>query len=440
MLKKEELLMKLFDGIKNRIKSEDGESFDLKLAVKKALTTNIVAKLLCIFAALCLWFDVMGAEGTNYERTFKGVEVSFSRNVNGLQILSSDRVTVDVVLSGKRSVLNRMDASDINATVDISNITQTGTDTFTIKVNTTNDTSVESFSPRSVELHLDEPFSKTVNVEADYRGGTSDSELLFIGKITPSKKNVVISGPKDTVSQVAFAKAMVELNFISHSVYVENVELALYDADGNKVDNQFIEIASGDDTVDVDVDVHMRKELPIVPTFLHGIYGEGNIDLSINPETVTVKGEIAALESITQINTEPIDEKQLDGKSNSFKVGLARPIDTVFVGIEDECTITASVEDYTEKTLYIPIDSVILRDLPEGLAPTIYEHGITVTLCGINSKVSAMTAKDISLEIHCAALTRGINADVPVIVDLAGGDSSDIYIKNLDYSVNIELN
>ena len=83
---------------------------------------------------------------------------------------------------------------------------------------------------------------------------------------------------------------------------------------------------------------------------------------------------------------------------------------------------------------------MILRDLPEGLVPAIYEHGITVTLCGINSKVSAMTAQVISLEIHCAALTRGITADVPVIVDLAGGGGSDIYIKNLDYSVNIELN
>lgn len=431
--------MKLFDFIKN-LKGDSGEeSFDIKRSVKKALTTNVTAKLLCIFAALCLWFYVMGTEGTTFERTFKGVEVSFSKNVNGLQILSSDRVTVDVVLSGKRSVLNRMDVSDINASVDISNISKTGTDTFAIKVNTSNDTSVESFSPRSVELHLDEPFSRTVSVETDYRGGTSDSELLTIGKITPSKRNVVISGPKDSVSKVAYAKAMVELNFISHSVYIENVPLALYDEDGNKIDNHFIEIANGDDTVDIDVDVHMRKELPVVPVFLHGIYSEENISMKLVPEKVVVKGEISAVKDLTQIETEPIDEKELDGKSNKFKIGLSKPANVLFVGIDEECNVDAYIKNFEQKTLYIPIGPEIVKNIPDGKTAVIYEDGIVVTICGISSLISKVTPADFSLEIHGEVLNNGINSDIPVYVDFANGDVADLYVRKLSYTVDIEL-
>ncbi|MBE6623086.1 MAG: hypothetical protein E7621_02755 [Ruminococcaceae bacterium] len=431
--------MKLFDIIKN-LKGESGEeSFDLKRSLKKALTTNVTAKLLCIFAALCLWFYVMGTEGTTFERTFKGVEVSFSKNVNGLQILSSDRVTVDVVLSGKRSVLNRMDASDINASVDISNISKTGTDTFAIKVSTSNDTSVESFSPRSVELHLDEPFSRTVSVETDYRGGTSDSELLTIGKITPSKRNVVISGPKDSVSKVAYAKAMVELNFISHSVYIENVPLDLYDEDGNRIDNHFIEIANGEDTVDVDVDVHMRKELPVVPVFLHGIYSDENISMKLVPEKVIVKGEISAVKDLTQIETDLIDEKELDGKSNKFKIGLSKPANVLFVGADEECSVDAYIKDFEQKTLYIPIGPEIIKNTPEGKTAQIHEDGIVVTICGISPLVSKVAPADFSLEIHGEVLNNGINSDIPVYIDFINEDTADLYISEHSYTVDIEL-
>lgn len=434
--------MKIFDIFKNKASAgEAGEgSFDLKLFIKNALTTNVVAKLLCLFAALCLWFYVMGAEGTNYEKTFKGVEVSFSRNVNGLQILSSDRVTVDVVLSGKRSVLNRMDSSDINATVDISDITQTGTDTFAIKVNTSNETSVESYSPRSVELHLDEPFSKTVNVRADYRGGTSDSELLAIGKITPSKKNVVISGPKDAVSQVAIAKAVVDLNFISRSVRLDNIELELYDADGKKIDNQFIEIASGDNTVNVEVDVYMRKELPVVPTFVHGIYSPESVKISVEPEKILVSGEIDAMQKLTAIETKPIDETQLGGKSNAFTVGLVKPADVVFIGADEECSIKAYVDDYMEKLIYVPLDTTAISGVADGKNLAIYENGIDVVVCGTSSAVIPMTAQDIKLEIYGESLSTGINTDVPVNVGFKAEAVSDVYIKNNDYIVNIEIN
>jgi YbbR domain-containing protein len=332
-----------------------------------------------------------------------------------------------------------MDVSDINATVDISNISKTGTDTFAIKVTTSNDTSVEGFSPRSVELHLDEPFSKTISVEADYRGGTSDSDLLTIGKIVPSKKNVVISGPKDSVSKVAYAKAMVELNFISHSVYIENVDLDLYDTDGNKIDNSFIEIANGDDTVDVDVDVHMKKELPVVPKFLHGIYSDDALSLKLTPATVVVKGEVSAVKNLTEIFTETIDEKELDIKSNSFKVSLEKAPDVAFVGSDDECSIVASVKNYAEKNIYIPAESVVISNIPEGRAATIHEKGITITVCGIDSVVSQITAYDLSFEIRGDILNLGINPDIPVYVKLSNDELHNVYIRNPDQRADIEL-
>ena len=83
-------------------KNEDGSDAGFSRtkfwnAVKTFFTHDIIAKILCVFAAVCLWSYVIDTQSTTYRETYSGVEVTFRNtgtNRKGLEVMSSDRYTV----------------------------------------------------------------------------------------------------------------------------------------------------------------------------------------------------------------------------------------------------------------------------------------------------------------------------------------------------------
>ena len=94
--------------IKPSDQSSEKTSFGTFL--KNAFTKNLGAKLLCFFGAIFLWFYVMDNESSIYEYTFKNIKIEYTENNNGMRVLSSGDQTVDVTLSGKRSVIKAMNS------------------------------------------------------------------------------------------------------------------------------------------------------------------------------------------------------------------------------------------------------------------------------------------------------------------------------------------
>lgn len=415
--------------------------------LKKALTSNIVPKLLCVCAALCLWFYVVDSESTEAVKEFKGVEISFNRNENGLKVLSSSNVTVDVTLSGKRSVLNRMSASDISASVDIAHISKATDEKFNIKVSTSNETSVESFEPVSVRVYLDEPSSRTVSVRVDYTGGTSDDRMLKIGELIPSKSNVSVSGPLEAISKVAYAKATVNLEgFISHSVSIANVELDLYDAGGTlikdlyPVEYEYIEIGerADDRKIDVYVPVYMIKELPVVPQYQHGIYADGTVEYKAEPSTVTVRGEVDILETLDEIKTAPIDDSKI-GSSCTVQTIYELPDGVSLSGSLATCRMTLSIKNYSEKNFYFSGGEINILNLSKDLRGEVLSESVRITVCGTAEALGKIEKKDIKLDIDASALSEGTYYGFKVKADIITPSLGGIYIKEIDYKADIEV-
>lgn len=438
--------LKFLTSLKKHV-TDSNEKRNMGGLLKKALTRNIVPKLLCVCAALCLWFYVVDAESSESVKEFKGVEITFSRNENGLKVLSSSNVTVDVVLSGKRSVLNRMSAEDISATVDIAHISEATDEKFNIKVSTLNETSVESFEPFSVRLYLDEPSSRTVSVKADYTGGTSDDKTLKIGDLVPSKSSISVSGPLEAISKVAYAKATVNLEgFISHSVNIANVELDLYDSEGTlirdiyPVEYEYIEIGNiaSDRKVDVYVPVYMIKELPVVPQYRYGLFSPGTVEYKVEPAAVTVRGDVDLMETLTEIKTTPIDDSKI-GNSCTVQAVYDLPDGVSLSGSSSTCRMTLSVKNYSEKTLYYPGSEINIINLPDDLQGTVLSESVRVTICGTADSLKKVDWQDLKLDIDASALSEGKYYGQKIDAGIVSVSLNEVYIKENDYKADIEV-
>ena len=415
-------------------KNEDGSDTGFSrtkfwTAGKTFFTHDIIAKILCVFAAVCLWSYVIDTQSTTYRETYSGVEVTFRNtgtNRKGLEVMSSDRYTVDVVLSGKRSVLSGIRSSDITAYVDISQITEAGEYPLNISVATAKAASLEEVLPKSLYVYVDKPSSRSVRVRAEYTGGTSDDKTLKIGALETSRSYVTVQGPEEVLATIAEAEVTVELSQINRSVNIKGVTPILLDESGNEIDNPYVSIL--DKQIDVYVPVNMEKELPVVPEFQHGYFDADVIEYTAKPSTVTVRGEIEEIENLTEIGTAPIDET-LIGSSQTLQLDYKLPDGVSLAGTRTKCSMQLSIKNYRERQITFIARRITVEGVEDGLAAEAASP-LFLTVCGTYDVVSQLSASDIKAYISADGLSEGTYYDYPVEVVFGSDEVRNVFIKN----------
>ena len=431
-MKIKEKLSSVFGKFKRNGKETDRT---LKQTLRDIFTVDIVPKLVCVLMAVLLWFYVIETDSPTYEETFSGVSIDFSESLRGFEVLSSDRNTVSVVLSGKRSEITRMRNSDISASVDISHITEAGQYVLDIRVSTSNETSVESYSPRSIYVYLDKSSSRSIPVRADYTGGTSDDKMLKIGELEPSEKMIRVYGPEELLSRVEAAEVTVDIGLVSRSVNITNRSLSLVGSDGEEISNAYMRCEPS--SVDVYVPVFMEKDLAVMPTFKYGCFDMENIDFSASPATVKARGDIDVLEKMEAVYTAPVDETQI-GKSATLQLDYKLPEGVSLSGVRGKCNMTLSIHGYREKTIAIGAVNIQMS----GTDETLFAEALTpvyVNVCGSEAVLNTLSASDFSVVADASGLVSGEHDGVPVAVSFASQDTKNVFLDQTNYTTTVKL-
>lgn len=90
----------------------------------------VIPLLLSLLCAVSLWLYVMSVESPVYTNTFYGVKVELRNESvlqkNSLSVFSGQNSSVNVTVTGKRSLINSLRSEDLTAYVDVGNITDAG--------------------------------------------------------------------------------------------------------------------------------------------------------------------------------------------------------------------------------------------------------------------------------------------------------------------------
>ena len=90
---------------------------------KKSKKGKIIAVILSVLIAVCIWLYVMQTDTTLYERDYKDISITVV-NENGYNVTVSDTVTV--TLKGMKSTLAEIKKSDITVQADASSVVSEG--------------------------------------------------------------------------------------------------------------------------------------------------------------------------------------------------------------------------------------------------------------------------------------------------------------------------
>ena len=390
--------------------------------ILRTLTNNIWYKILALFLAFILWLVVYNIDDPNVTKTFTAsVKIE-----NGESLLNQklyyeviDGTSVKVAITGKRSVIQNIDDSDITATADLSRAElakDRKSATVSLDFMSSRSNSLLTFNSTSAVIHLsiEDYVKQTFKVEAEVTGTPAEgyatnSEHAHV--VTPTM--MTVSGPASVVNEIASCKAIIDVSGLGGQgmdTIRDNAIPEVYDSEGNKIDASKLTFSSS--RVSVEVEIMNTKTVPVkfnttgTPADDLNVIG---IQQSVNE--VEIQGSAAALNLVSAIEV-PGEVLNVDGASASFSttvdiseylpegVSLVQPS-------QAQITVTVEIEEYEEKEFTINTADLTVTGLNPNLEMSFTDATITVKVSGKSSDLANLTAAMLSGTINVDGMTAG---------------------------------
>lgn len=382
---------------KNKKKNDDGSSIGYN-------RTNVAVKILCVFAAFCLWIYVMTVESPEYEQTFGNVTVELINtdslvSDSGLMLYSGYGNMVGVTVSGKKSIVSKLSDSDIVVTADVGKITGgSGRYDCKLSVDVPAGCKLISLSQETISVYVDTASTASVKL-TEKRDNTNLPDGCYVGAVDYPVDMITVEGPEKIVSRIAEAIFNNDMNGITKSVTVTQ-RVYLVDAYGNKIESPYVKYYPRE--VTVDIPVLKSAEVPIEVVFKNGFFNYDNTNTTVTPSTVRVTGEPEKIDAGNLIERVEIDEANdylttgSDELKCTKKVAL-KAVDGVELDTDTVEIVSVPSSSIKLRRITVPGQNIIDTGGKSGVSYTWDHTPITVSVIGSLEAVSSLSADDITL-------------------------------------------
>ena len=394
--------------------------------MKKRLMNNFGLKLLSIGIAIVFWFVIVNTQDPVETKTIKDVPV---RMLNEEKVLEREKIlevisgdTVDVVVEGRKSVLDQLTEADIEATVDLTEVSFMDTVLIKASVPSKPDVTVLNSGENVMKLLFDDYVTKRFSFQVETVGEPMAG--YYVGDALPSPNIIQISGAKTVLDKVK--EVVLNVDVSGRSVdFTTTAMPVVYDMNGDEIASSKLTLQEESDAVTVNVPILSSKDMHIRVVTV-GEVEEGYEILAENiafqPETVRLAGSKEDLEKLGYYLELAVDitgqtgivEKNiqissvLDDTLTSLRV-----VDTQMVAVK------VNITPYVERELGIPVSEIEFRNIGNGLVVEIplLTEDIPVKLRCKTARAPLITTEYLNPYVDLSGLTEG-TYKVPLCMEL----------------------
>ena len=380
--------------------------------MRKKLLNNWSLKIISLVLAFLLWFVVVQIDDPQDDQDMgnipvKLVNTELLEQENKVYEILDGTDTVRVTAYAPKSVFSQLRSSDIIAEADVSRLTDINTVPITLSSTNRNVASL-SGSHDSVKLTVEEKASKYVTLMSSTVGTVAEGYV--VSGLTPDQNRIEVSGPKSAVEQVKYAGAEIDVTEATTNL-TANVDIRLYDSDGNTVERS--NLVKNVNYVRMSVEVLATKEVPVVLT-VDGAPADGYMATGVvecNPMVVMIAGSAYNLSRINEIAI-PAEELDITGEREdvvrTIDIREYLPNNIRFADSDFNGTVTATVyiEPIARKTLQIAMSELKVVNVPEGYEAEIRESAedvVSVEFSGLNEQVQTLQSGTVAATVDIDA-------------------------------------
>lgn len=367
--------------------------------MRKRLLNNWGLKLISLVLAFLLWFLVVQIGDPKDDRDMGNIQVKLINTEllekeNKVYEIVDNTDTVRVTVYAPKSVFTQLRNSDITAEADVSKLTDINTIPIEFTASTSNVVSIKG-SHDVVKLNIEDRASKYVPLVCSTVGTVANGYV--VSNMTPDQNRIEVSGPKSAVEQVKYAGAQIDVTESSSNL-IANVDIQLYDADGNVVERT--NLVKNVEYVRMSVEILAMKEVPM--TFdVMGTPAEGYMVAGTpvcEPATVQIAGNTYALNRVSEIAVPESELDVTDAKEDvvcvvDIREYLPENIKLADAAFNGKVTVTVPIEPIVEKTLQISMSDVAVTNVPEGFTIEISESAeaiVPLEVAGLSAQIEPL--------------------------------------------------
>ena len=376
-----------------------------------------------ILVAVALWAFVAYSENPDITVTVRNIPVQFTGEefltdsdlvLTGMDV---NRITMD--FSGKRNVVTKLSSSNVGLTVDLSEITRTGSRTGVYQLPyeveypsevSGSSVSIAGASANYVAVTVEKLVTRNIEVrgvnECSIASGYQSEPMEF------EPETITVSGAEAIVGTVDHAEVKLSRQDVSSTIQ-EEVDIVLVNFGGQVVPQDNLTLSQS--TVYVTLPVVMVKEVPLSLNFVYGSSAtEENVKFTIEPQVITLSGDADILNDIDQISVGTIDLTAFTTTTDeNFSITLPNDV----TNLSGDNTAAVHVEVLNMGTMRISASNITTRNEPENNEINVITQSLDVLLRGPDSSLGGITSDNIRIvadlsELGGATGTMSVSAKV----------------------------
>lgn len=389
--------------------------------------------LISLLLSFLLWMTVSLVLRPTGEVVVSGVGV----NVNvqsgilgelGLSAIEGAESTVNVTISGSRSVIGGVSAEDISISPSLSGVSGAGSYELDLRATNTSskDFEIVNISPAKILVKFDKYVDKVVPLKYNIIGDYNIPDEFIQEEIYTTPSQIVVTGPEIDLAEIECAFVDVVLSGDYNETIAAVGEVFLADKDENYLDYNKDEISLDNEVATVYVPVHKTANLPVsfdyrnVPEF----FDPANLNYTISATDILVEGEDNIINKYSDIFLGYVDIRVLTLENPSVKFDVKLPEGLTAQNFVGDIYLNFDFTDYIETTFNATQINII--NVPKEYKVTSNTSKVAVTLMGPAEVINSLSAKDIVIQLDLS--TREISQTgqyrVQADVFLPGGENA----------------
>ena len=407
---------------------------------RKTVLRTVIPAALCLLGALALWMYVMQAESPTYTETVNGIEVKLDGldvlgEKTGLSVYSGEGVTVDVTVSGKKSLIAKLSPGDVSATVDVSKIKEAGKIQLPVVVDLPAGLTLSGTDPGTVSVYADETVSRSIPIKEKLPNLILPQDYK-LGKIEFGFDSVTVEGPAGKVNGINEAQVVIDMTGKTSS-FSAIYPITFTDSLGAVVTMDYLKCSPTE--VDVSVPVLQTAELKVPYRFRYGLLPEDGVSVTLTPSVLTVTGDEKDIASDSAITPITIDEKTITTNNYSFTVTPEISSKLSLDSENGEVTVNVEISP-SIITKELVVDKITVTGADSSVKCEVIDKSVNVTLRGTKEQLASVTDGNVYLTVDMTGYDAGSTGTVvrPAAVVVESEEADGVFEVGT-YSVQVKI-
>ncbi len=396
--------------------------------MRRRLTVNLGLKILAFFIAVFMWLIVVNIDDPVTEEVYNGVPVSVineevvTTTNRTYQVVDNTR-EVNVTVSAKRSILNKIKVGDIVAIADMKELSLGSQ--IPIEVTIPGYKYEKAYTnPGNLQVKIEDEAKNNFPITPTTLGTVREGFML--GELKADPEKVTLRGPESVINSISRVVAEADVSGLSGNADIE-ARLILYDANNNVIDQTLLANNLGKEGVSVEVKLYEIKNIPVKldTSMITAAKGYKISAVNVEPREISVTGDEEDLEEFDEIRIPAEDLKIMELTERTERVVDISPYLPEGVSLVDEnadsVVVSVSIEQPGVKNYEVSTSSITVNNLSEDLEIT---YGAVVDLeIQVRGPAEVLkvfsTARKVSIDLKNYAVPG--TYIVPVAVELPEG-------------------